>query len=54
MSLFRDENLILFTSIMNCSLFKRCISDELISIEDEKISIVYSGQIGLRIKNLNK
>lgn len=40
MSLFKDENLKIFTSIINCSLFKRCITDELISIEDEKITIV--------------
>lgn len=49
--LFKNENLVIFTAIMDNSSFRRCITDESVLTEDEKISIVYSGQVGIKVKN---
>jgi len=38
---------------MKMSSFRRCVFDEIVDDEENKISIVYSGQIGCIVANLD-
>jgi len=52
LNLFKNEKLEIFTGILDCSSFKRCIPDELILTENGKTNIVYSGQLGVIVTNV--
>lgn len=53
LNIFKNEKLEIFTSILDCSSFKRCIPDECLLTENGKISVVYSGQLGVKVTNVS-
>lgn len=52
LQLFKNEKLELFIEILKSSYIKRFIPDELILIENGNINLVYSGQVGVRVTNM--
>ena len=51
-TILQDESLNFFVSMMKLSNFRRCVFDEIIEGDNNKISIVYSGQIGCYVVNM--